>query len=63
MPGFFAFFSEAGDCFTKENLEKYFNEFSGYKYIINSHVPCHYHGVAMLIKQGISFQELEFGIC
>lgn len=30
----------------------------GYIWLINSHLPSHYHGVAMLIKDDIKFEEL-----
>lgn len=44
---------------SKEHLENKFKEFSGYKWIINAHVPAHYHGVVMLIRNNISFNQID----
>src|SRR5216683_2065066 len=32
-------------------LREYFNRLRHYQYLINSHLPSRYHGVAMLIKR------------
>lgn len=40
-------------------LEKYFSELSEYNYIINTHVPIEYHGVAFLIRKDHSFKNVK----
>lgn len=46
---------------SKEYLETCFKDFSGYKWVINSHLPSHYHGVALLIRDNIPF--LQEDVC
>lgn len=45
-----------------EVLSVFFSEFHDYKYIINSHDPAWYHGVAMLVKNTHSFEKLEIDL-
>lgn len=40
---------------SKDKLEKSLSEFEDYNFITNVHKPSHYHGVAMLVRQGIRF--------
>jgi exodeoxyribonuclease III len=43
----------------EQQLAKWFSQVSTeYDYIINSHEPCRYHGVAMLVRKDISYQRL-----
>lgn len=47
---------------SKEYLEDCFKDFVGYKYIINSHNPYRYHGVVMLIRDGINFTQMDVNL-
>lgn len=51
------FLSETKKSF--DQLRVYFEEFSNYNYIINAHVPSHWHGVAMLINKSHRYQEFN----
>lgn len=48
----------------EETLQEHFTELTDYNYIINSHSPPHYHGVAMLIRKGRTYQQfvVDMGI-
>jgi exodeoxyribonuclease III len=43
---------------SESDLKTYFDKLPGYTAIINSHRPCHWHGVAILIKKGIPFKRV-----
>lgn len=43
----------------EENMKKLFDELTDYDYVINSHVPAQYHGVAILIHKDLEWSELE----
>lgn len=43
---------------SKETLGAYFGSINGYKHIVNPHEPHRYHGVAMLIREDLTFQEM-----
>jgi exodeoxyribonuclease III len=42
---------------TRYNLEFYFDQFTEYNYIINTHTPAQYHGVAMLIHKSHKYSQ------
>ena len=42
-----------------EDLTEKFEQLVNYNYIINAHNPYNYHGVAMLIKKDLTFEEIE----
>lgn len=47
---------------TKKNethLKQLFDQFTDYNYVINTHNPTHWHGVAMLINKRHTFQRLD----
>lgn len=43
-------------------LEQYFQEFTEYRAVINVHTPAQYHGVAMLIRNDLSFQQYQVSL-
>jgi exodeoxyribonuclease III len=46
----------------REVLESYFQEFTNYNYLINSHQPHRYHGVAMLIRKDHYYKEIPIAM-
>lgn len=43
-------------------LEDYFNTLSDYNYIINSHTPAQWHGVAMLIRKSHKYKHIPINL-
>lgn len=43
----------------EDKLHKILNQFTKYEHVINVHKPAGYHGVAILIKQGIKYELLD----
>jgi exodeoxyribonuclease III len=46
----------------REDLIPYFNAFTEYNYIINSHNPARWHGVAMLIRKDHVYEQLQIAM-
>ena len=44
---------------SRDILSKYLSEFNNYDKLINENSPAHYHGVVMLVRSDIKYQELD----